>query len=89
MSRFIIHVTNSEFTGQDSDLDYDRAEDALAAGVRSGVAIVTDEIIAGKASAAAEICIEAENGSFILRSVVTLSVAPLLIEKPAPTLLVT
>ena len=83
MPKLVIHVLNSAFHSRDDGADYDRAEDALDAGVRSALGIITDEINGGRQSAAVDVCIEREDGTFALRSVVALSVSPLLTERGA------
>ena len=78
MLQLFIHATNSTFFSCDNGAQYERPEDALASGVRSAVALLTDEINQGQQSAAVEISIRLEDGTQMLRSVVSVSVARLL-----------
>ncbi len=78
MTLFFVHLRNAEFHSCDEGAEYDRAEDALSAGVRSAVALLADEIGRGERSAAIEVSIQRENGTELLRSVVVISVSSLL-----------
>lgn len=78
MPLLFIRATNSEFHSRDDGAEYDRPETALALGVQSAVAIAADEIDKGHCSAAIEVVVERDNGSPVLRSVVSISVAPLM-----------
>ena len=80
MPRLFIHATNGQFRSSDEGAEYDRPEAALAAGVRSAIAILADEVNGGERSAAVEISIEGEDGIQLLRSVVAVSVSPLISE---------
>ena len=79
MTRLLIHATNSAFYACDDGAEYDRPEDALASGVRSAVALMADEINQGERSAAVEITVSLEDGTQMLRSIVALSVSPLML----------
>ena len=78
-----IRTCNSDFHCVDDGADYARPEDALAAGVEGAVGIVSDEIKRGGNAAAVEICVEQEDGTRLLRSVVAISVSPLSVAPPA------
>ena len=77
MPFLFIKTLNATFQSKDDGVDYDRPEDALAAGVNGALEIVRDEIKQGKAHAAVDVCIEQKDGKVILRSVVAVSVSPL------------
>ena len=64
MPQFFIQTVNSTLVSRDDGSDYARPEDALIVGVRSALAV--------------EVCIEQEDGTLVLRSVVALSVTSLL-----------
>ncbi|MGI4797931.1 MAG: DUF6894 family protein [Janthinobacterium lividum] len=72
-----IHATDSTFHSRDEGAEYERAEDALAFGVGSAIALIAEEINRGKNSAAVEISVRLEDGTSVLRSVVSVSVARL------------
>ncbi len=78
MPLLFVHATNSTFFSCDEGSEYDQPADALAAGVRSAVALLADEVNQGERSAAIEISIQLEDGTQLLRSVVSVSVSPLL-----------
>ena len=78
MLQLFIHATNSTFFSRDDGAQYERPEDALASGVRSAVALLADEINQGEQTAAVEISIRLEDGTQLLRSVVSVAVARLL-----------
>ncbi len=88
MPTLFIHVQNAQFLSRDEGAEYDRPETALAVGVRGAVAMIADEINQGERSAAVEISVEQADGTQVLRSVVALSVSPLmpvtLPVRPAP-----
>ena len=78
MLQLFIHATNSSFRSSDQGAQYERPEDALAFGVRSAVAMLADEISQGEHSAAVEISVRREDGTQMLRSIVSVAVAKLL-----------
>ena len=78
MPLLFIHATNADFRSRDDGTEYDGPEAALAIGVQSAVLMAADEIAQGRPSSAIEVSIEREDGSSILRSVVSISVSPLL-----------
>ena len=78
MPLLFIHATNSMFESRDEGAEYDLPEVAMALGVRSAITILADEIHQGERNAAVEISIEAEDGTQVLRSVVAVSVSPLI-----------
>ena len=79
LPRYFIHAVNSEYESCDEGADYDSAEFALSIGVRSALQIVSEEIEGGRTSAAGKVSIEQEGGSPVLCSVVSLSVAALMV----------
>lgn len=78
MPKFYIHAINSVFRSRDEGSEYDKPEDALTMAIQSATAIAADEINSGKPSTAIEVRIEEADGTPLLRSVISLSVAPLL-----------
>ena len=78
MPLLFIHAVNAEYQSRDNGSEYAQPEDALAIGVRSAAILVADEVGKGMPSAAVEVRIEQEDGTIRLRSVVSLSVAPVL-----------
>lgn len=78
MTRLFINARNAEFHSRDDGAEYERPEDALAFGVKSAMDIVADEIGRGERSAAVEISVERHDGTELLRSVVAVSVSPLM-----------
>ena len=78
MALLFIHATNSEFRASDEGAEYEKPADALAVGVRGAVAMLAAEIEQGRRSAAIEISVALTDGTPMLRSVVSLSVSPLL-----------
>jgi hypothetical protein len=78
MALLFIHAINAEYQSCDAGAEYGRPEDALAAGVRSAAILVADEIGKGLAAASVEVRVEQADGTPMLRSVVSLSVTPLL-----------
>ncbi|MGI4795718.1 MAG: DUF6894 family protein [Janthinobacterium lividum] len=78
MMLLFIHATDTEFFSCDEGAEYDQPADALAEGVRSAVALLADEINQGGRSAAIEISVQLEDGTQLLRSVVSVAVSPLL-----------
>ncbi len=81
MPNYSIRTTNSVFVADDDDAIFDRPHDALASGVHSAIQLTGDAIAAGKRCSAVEVCVCGEDGATLLRSVVALSVSPLLIDK--------
>lgn len=79
MPVLFVHTTNGEFHSRDDGAEYDRPEAALALGIRGAVALLADEVNHGERSAAVEISIEQADGTQVLRSVVALSVSPLIL----------
>ena len=78
MPLLFIRATNSEFQSTDDGAEYERPEEAMASGVRGAVAILAAEIDRGERSAAVEVSVRHEDGTPILRSIVAVSVSPLL-----------
>lgn len=77
MPQYFIRVLNAAFESRDSGEEYERPEAALDAGIRCAAEIVADEILEGRQTAAAEVCVEDERGEIVMRSVVSLSASPL------------
>ncbi len=85
MPVLFVQTTNGEFHARDDGGEYDRPEAALAQGIRSAVALVADEVNRGERSAAVEVSIERPDGTQVLRSVVALSVSPLILSAHSPS----
>lgn len=81
MPFLFIRTCNSDFGATDEGADYNTNEEALATGVQGAVAIATDEIHRGERTAAVEVCIEDQNGSAVLRTVVAISVSSLMVKR--------
>ena len=79
MPFLFIRTCNSDFSTIDEGAEYGSNEDALAMGVQSAVAIATDEIHRGEKTAAVDVCIEDQSGKAVLRTVIAISVSPLMI----------
>lgn len=79
MSFLFLHAINAEFRSRDDGAEYSSPEHALAAGVRDAAALAVDEIYKGKANVAVEMRVEQPDGTPLLRSVVSIVVAPLLL----------
>ena len=79
MPQFFIQATNSEFRSRDEGAEYDHPDVAMASGIRSAVAFIADEVNQGKRSAAVEISIEGADGAQVLRSVVAISISPIIL----------
>lgn len=79
MPLLFLRAVNATFISRDDGAEYDSAEHALAYGVKGAAAFIADELGEGRTSAAIEICVEEESGAAILRSIVSMSVAPLLL----------
>ena len=77
MPLFFIHARNSEFNSRDDGAEYDHPEVALSAGIQIAVTLASEEIAGGKHNTAVEIVIERHDGIQVLRSVVTITVSPL------------
>ena len=85
MPRYFIRVVNAAFESRDSGDEYERPEAALDAGIRCAAEIVADEIVEGRQTAAAQVCVEDEKGEVVMRSVVSLSASPLWVsQQPMP-----
>ncbi len=78
MPFLFVCARNTTVLSRDEGADYDRPEAALEVGIQGAVAMVADEIHRGLRSAAVEISIEQPDGTQVLRSVVAISVSPLL-----------
>ena len=78
MPTLFIHAVNAEYQSRDEGANYDRPESALEIGIRAAVTMAGDEVLGGKRSSAVEVRIEREDGTPVLRSMVAVSVSPLL-----------
>ncbi len=83
MPRYSIRTTNSVFIGNDDEAVFDDPEDALMSGIQGAIEISADEIASGRPTSAVEVCVNDEDGRPLLRSVVALSVSPLLTDRRA------
>ena len=81
MPQFFIHAIDGEYNSRDDGAYYDNSEQALSAGVRSAIRIAADAIGSGRTATAVEISVEHEDGSAVCRSVLALSVSPLLVSE--------
>lgn len=79
MPNLYIRVVNCDFESRDDGARYDSVDTAMTAGVQAALRIAADEMVAGKANVAVEIRVEGEEGTAVSRSVVALSVSPLLV----------
>jgi len=86
MPLLFTHLTNLSFNSLDTGVEYEAPEDALALGVHSAVMIAADEIRHAERTAAVEVCIKQADGTALLRSIVTIAVAPLMakVSRPEP-----
>ena len=82
MHILFIRAINSEFDSRDNGAEYEMPETALAAGVQSALLIAVDEMQRGRPSTAVEVCIELEDGTAVLRSIVAMSVSRMVIKAP-------
>lgn len=78
MPFLFIRICNSTFGTVDDGAEYGSNEDALAVGVRSAVSVAADEINGGERTAAVDVHVEDRSGDAVLRTVVAISVSPLL-----------
>ena len=78
MPLLFIHACDSGYHARDEGAEYDTSDAALAMGVKSAVAMATEEIGRGSSSAAVEVSVEQEDGTCLLRSVVAVSVSSLM-----------
>ena len=79
MPQFFIQATNSEFRSRDEGAEYDHPDVAMALGIRTAIAFIADEVNRGERSAAVEISVEGADGAQVLRSVVAVSVSPMIL----------
>lgn len=78
MPLLFIHARDATFQACDEGAEYEQPQDALAIGVQGAMALLADEINQGQQNAAVEISVQEADGTQILRSVVAISVSPLL-----------
>jgi hypothetical protein len=80
MPSFTIHTVNSTYSTELTLPDEPNFDTAHAAGIRGALMIARDEVHAGSAAAAVEVIVEDHEGHQVRRSVVSVSVAPLVTE---------
>lgn len=80
MPFFHIRTCNFDFDAVDEGGSYTDAEDALNAGVDGAIAVASEEMRHGRLSAAVDVSVEDADGKAMLRSVVAMSVSPLLVK---------
>ena len=78
MLLLFIHAQDAAFHSCDEGAEYENPAVALALGIQGALAIVAEEINQGERNSAVEISIRRADGTQILRSMVALSVSPLL-----------
>lgn len=83
MTLLFIHVINSEFRSRDEGQVYASPELALTAGEQTAAALASDDLVKGRPATAIEVRVETASGKAVLRSVVSLSVARLLLSEEA------
>lgn len=76
MPQFTIRTTNSSLYTE-GETEQPDAEAALAMGVRGAVMIAADEVFGGTKAVVVELQVEDADGAVVLRSAVSMSVAPL------------
>ena len=79
MPFLFIHAINSDFHSRDEGAEYRQVQDALATGLQGAAALAADDLTKGKTSTSIEVRVEQADGTTLLRSVLSLSVAPLLV----------
>lgn len=84
MTLLFIHARNAEICARDEGAEYDHSERALALAVQSAIGIAVDEIGRGERNAAVEVSVEREDGTVVHRSVVAISVSPLMAAEASP-----
>lgn len=80
MPLFYVRTCNSDLETIDDGNSYVDAKDALAAGIDAAMNVAADEIRQGQPNSAVDVRVEDAGGKEQLRSVVALSVSPLLVE---------
>lgn len=79
MANFFVLTDNASFQTKTEVTDLvDTAESALAIGVRGALTIAGDDVANGERSSAVIVSVQDGVGAELLRSVVTVSVAPLI-----------
>ncbi|WP_458097838.1 DUF6894 family protein [Roseomonas sp. WA12] len=78
MPLLFIHAHDAEFASHDEGAEYDQPETAMAVGVDGAIAFLAGEISRGERNAAVEVSVERADGTQVLRSIVAVSVSPLL-----------
>ena len=79
MPFLFVHTINSDSAARDDGQDYATPEDALKSAIWSASVLAAEELQGGKTSSAIEVRIEEEDGSAVLRAIVSLSVSPLMV----------
>jgi hypothetical protein len=78
MPIFHVQTTNAKFRSTASVQDYDSAEQAMQAGIDGAIDIAAEEVRGGIHNCALEVRVADLDNVTVLRSVVSLSAAPLL-----------
>jgi len=81
MPTFTIHTINNTYATELEMSDQPHAEAAHAAGIRGALMIARDEVHAGKTAVAVEVIVEDHDARPVRRSVVSVSIAPLMLEE--------
>jgi hypothetical protein len=79
MKHFRVRTLNSQFQTEAEFENFGTVEEVMAEGIKGAMAIAADEINGGSNSVSVEVIVEGEAGRSLLRSVLSVSVAPLLI----------
>lgn len=85
MAKFIIRTINSVLHAEGAT-EQPRAEEAMMVGVKGAASIALEEVTKGGNAAAVEVSIENEAGELLLRSAVSVAVAPLTTNPGEPTM---
>ena len=83
MPQLFIRTINADFDSRDEGASYDEPAAALRRAVQGGISIAGEEIARGRITSAIEVRIEQEDGVPVLRSVVAVSVSPLMLSGDA------
>jgi hypothetical protein len=81
MPLFTIHTINNSYSTELEMPDQPHAEAAHAAGIRGALMIARDEVHAGRTAIAVEVIVKDHDARQVQRSVVSVSIAPLMLEK--------
>ena len=78
MPEFVIRTVNSTFNTLADHQSFASAEHAMRFGVSGALAIASDEVLRGSPSTAVEVIVEDDDRHTMLRTVVSVAVAPLI-----------